>query len=152
METRQVGPVLAVGLTLVAIFLGGCITDDIDQIRDIFRGNRSSRAFLDWAPDLTPLEILANPDKPQVGQATKFLVVVQNRGKKRSSKTLVSISVGDASSTLQVPPLSPRTNVTLSIPDAFALPVGLTKILVEVDPRDAVAETDEANNVSPQPS
>ena len=146
METRQVGPVLAVALTLVTILLGGCITDDIDQIRDIFRGNRSSRAFLDWAPDLIPLEILVNPDRQQVGQATKFLVVVQNRGKKRSSETSMSISVGDARSTVQIPPLYPRSNVTLSIPDAFALPVGLSKILVEVDPRDNVAETDEANN------
>ncbi len=102
-------------------------------------------------PDLQVIGITANPPNPAVGAAVSFTVAVNNRGTTATGATTVTrVTVGGTTLNADTPSIAAGATATVPIGGTWTATSGGATITATADATDAVAETNENNNVRTQ--
>lgn len=127
--------------------------DPLDQVAERVELNNDARALLvatpRTAPDLAVASLDVAPARPAEGDAVVLTAEVRNEGTAHSGATTLRFHVDGQAlpDEAQVPPLAPGASVRLAGGPWTAV-AGDHDLLARVDPADAVAESDEADNAA----
>ncbi|MEE6259088.1 CARDB domain-containing protein [Plantactinospora sonchi] len=130
------------------------VVDPTDTIIEQDNGNNSFTATSPLVvaqapgPDLQVLGITVNPSNPAVGAAVTFTVAVNNRGTAASGATTVTrLVVGNTTLNTNTPSIPAGSTANVPVSGAWTATSGGATITATADATNAVAETNEGNNV-----